>query len=151
MTHLYEFSISAQLSGAILLLFWCVSKISKNVLDMCFPGVIFAKRKETGELYIEKELVQRKVKNILLNVWAFVYIVAGYLSSVFCENDMKNLWNKFLWIVGMTAIFIVLTQCTSKYVSAAWGKEDRILTDEEIEKYNIPTTTTEQDIAELFK
>lgn len=151
MTHLYEFSISAQLSGAILLLFWCFSKISKNVLDMCFPGVIFAKRKETGELYIEKELVQRKVKNILLNVWAFVYIVAGYLSAVFCENDMKNLWNKFLWIVGMTAIFIVLAQCTSKYVSAAWGKEDRILTDEEIEKYNIPTTTTEQDIADLFK
>lgn len=151
MTYLYEFSISAQLSGAILLLFWCFSKISKNVLDMCFPGVIFAKRKETGELYIEKELVQQKVKNIFLNVWAFVYIVVGYLSNIFCENDMKNQWNKFLLIVGMTTIFIVLAQRASQYVSVAWGKEDRILTDEEIEKYNIPTTATEQDIADLFK
>lgn len=118
---------------------------------MCFPGVIFAKRKETGELYIEKELVQQKVKNIFLNVWAFVYIVVGYLSNIFYENDMKNQWNKFLLVVGMTIIFIVLAQRASQYVSVAWGKEDRILTDEEIAKYNIPTTATEQDIAELFK
>lgn len=39
MTHLYEFSISAQLSGAILLLVWCFSKISINVLDMCWSYV----------------------------------------------------------------------------------------------------------------
>ena len=96
------------------------------------------------------ELPLRLCCIIILNVWVFVYIVAGYLSSGFSENDMKNLWNKFLWIVGMTTIFIVLAQGVSKYVSAAWGKQDKILTDEEIEKYNIPTIATEQDIEELF-
>lgn len=89
MAYLYEFSISAQLSGAILLLFWCFSKISKNVLDMCFPRVIFAKRKETGELYIEKEIVQQKVKNIFLNVSALLF---DYDDKI--KREIKKLYGK---------------------------------------------------------
>ena len=64
MMYLYEFSIAAQLSGAIILLIWCFSKVSKNVLDMCFPSVVFAKRKESGEVYIDRHIIQQKDKTI---------------------------------------------------------------------------------------
>ena len=146
----YAISISFQLSGSLILLLWSFSKVSTNVLDMCFPGVIFAKRNKAGNLYIEKEMVQQKVKTILLNVWAFFYISVGYLLNVFSENDADQLWLNFVLIVILTPICLLLARFASKYVSAAWGKEDRILTDDEIEKYSIPTEATEQEILDLL-
>lgn len=150
MTYLYELSISLQLSGALILMLWCFSKVSDNVLDMCFPGVVFAKRNEHGELYIAKEMIRQKVKTIFLNVWAFIYIAIGYLTSVFAENDMEQPWCKLILIVAMTALFLVIAYCATKYISVAWGKEDHILTEEEIEKYDIPSETTDDEILNLF-
>lgn len=150
MMLIYELSISLQLSGALILLLWCFSKISVNVLDMCFPGVIFAKRKKNGKLYIDKVIIRQKANTIFLNIWAFVYISIGYLVSVFAENDMEYPWCKFFLIVVMTTLFLLVACLASKYVSAAWGKEDRILTDEEIEKYGIPTEVTEDEIQNMF-
>lgn len=150
MTLIFELSISLQLSGALILLLWCFSKVSNNVLDMCFPGVVFAKRNENGELYIAKEMIRQKVKTIFLNVWAFIYIALGYLTSVFAENDMDQPWYKLILIVAMTALFLVIAYFASQYISAAWGKVDRILTEEEIEKYDIPSEATDDEILNLF-
>lgn len=150
-SYIYEFSISMQLSGALILLLWCFSKISTNAIDMCFPGVIFAKRKDSGEPYIEKGVIQNKVKTIFLNMCAFVYISIGYLVSVFAENDMEKPWCKLLLIVVMTIIFLSVAYLISRYMSAAWGREDRLLSEEEIEKYNIPTEISEHEIEGLFE
>lgn len=151
MLYLYVFSISAQLSGALILLLWSCSKIGTNVLDMCFSGVTFAKRNNSGEVYIEKETIRRKVKTIFLNVWAFIYIAFGYLTSVFAPNNEENLWLKAILIIGFTAILLLIAVICSQYVSAAWGRTDRVLTAEEVIKYNVPTTVSEQEISELFK
>ena len=91
MPYLYEFSISMQLSGSLILLIWCFAKISTNVLDMCFPGVIFAKRKENGDLYIDKELIRQKIKNIFLNIFAF------FISSLVMQRPffLRIIWKNY--------------------------------------------------------
>lgn len=150
MNNLYEISISLQLSGALLLLLWSFSKMSTNVLNMCFPGVVFAKRKENGDLYIEKAIIKRKVETILLNVCAFVFIAAGYLYSIFAENDLNNPMDKCCTIVLLTVLFLIAACVISKCIAAACAKKDHILTEEEIEKYNIPTYMTEQEVSDLF-
>ena len=63
MTLIFELSISLQLSGALILLLWCFSKVSNNVLDMCFPGVVFACK--------ERKL---KFKGKKAMVWAILLI-----------------------------------------------------------------------------
>lgn len=67
MKNFYEISISLQLSGAVLLLLWSFSKMSKNVLNMCFPGIVFASRRDNGDTYIDRDIIRSKVKTILLN------------------------------------------------------------------------------------
>ena len=53
-------------------------------------------------------------------------------------------------IAGMTIAFMFAAKFISWLMSVVWGKEDRILTDKEIEKYNIPTEAIEQEILDLF-
>ncbi len=73
-----------------------------------------------------------------MNVSAFIYISIGYLTSVFTENNMENPWYKLVLIIITTALLILIAYYTARHMSAAWGKEDRILTDEEIENITFP-------------
>lgn len=150
MNYWHELSISLQLSGALLLLLWSFSKVSKNVLNMCFPGIVFAKRKENGDVYIDRDIIRSKVKTILLNVCAFCYITAGYLLPIFSDDSVKNQWFTFELIVVLTVVFLVSAYLISMLVSVVWIRKDRILTDDEIAEYNIPTYATEQEILDLL-
>lgn len=150
MNYWYELSISLQLSGALLLLLWSFSKMSKNVLNMCFPGIIFAERKENGDVYIGRDIIRSKVKTILLNICAFCYIDAGYLLPVFSDDSVKNQWFTFGLIIVLTILFIVSAYLISIFVSVIWIRKDRILTEDEIAEYNIPTYATEQEILDLL-
>jgi len=104
MEYLYEFSISAQVTGAIILLFWCFSKVSKNALDMCFSSVSCVDRDEEGNCIIKKELLQSNVKKIFLNIWAFICIVLGYFTSIFTTNEGA----KVCVIIVITMLLCVL-------------------------------------------
>ena len=72
------------------------------------------------------------------------------MASVFAENDMIKPWCKIVLIIVLTTIFLMIAKFASQYIAVAWGKEDRILTDEEIEKYNIPMEATKEEVSELF-
>jgi len=150
MNYWHEVSISLQLSGALLLLLWSFSKWSKNVLNMCFPGIIFAERKDNGDVYIGKDIVRSKVKTIILNVCAFFYIAAGYLLPIFSDDHIENQWLTLGIIVLFTIIFLICAHLIAKLVSVRWIKTDRVLTDDEIKEYNIPTYATEQEILDLL-
>lgn len=150
MKNLYEISISLQLSGAVLLLLWSFSKVSKNVLNMCFPGIVFASRRDNGDTYIDRRIIRSKVKTILLNVCAFCYITVGYLLPIFSDTDIEDRMYTFVSVVGLTIIFIVSAYVISTLVSKVWIRKDRILSDDEIAEYNIPSEANEQEVCELF-
>lgn len=150
MKNLYEISISLQLSGAVLLLLWSFSKMSKNVLNMCFPGIVFASRRDNGDTYIDRNIIRSKVKTILLNVCAFCYITLGYLLPIFSDSNTENRLYTFVSVVVLTIIFIVGAHLISKLVSIVWIRKDRTLTDDEIAEYNIPSEAIEQEVLALF-
>ena len=150
MKNLYEISISLQLSGAVLLLLWSFSKMSKNVLNMCFPGIVFASRRANGDTYIDRNIIRSKVKTILLNVCAFCYITLGYLLPIFSDSNTENRLYTFVSVVVLTIIFIVGAHLISKLVSIVWIRKDRTLTDDEIAEYNIPSEAIEQEVLALF-
>lgn len=150
MKNLYEISISLQLSGAVLLLLWSFSKMSKNVLNMCFPGIVFASRRENGDVYIDRDIIRSKVKTILLNVCAFCYITVGYLLPIFSESNTENQMYTFVSVVVLSVVFIVSAHFISKLVSIVWIRKDRTLTDDEITEYNIHSEVSEQEVLALF-
>lgn len=80
---LFEFSIAAQLAGAIILLLWSFGKVSRNAIEMCFPSIAAVDIDAEGNGILKKEILQKNVKKIFLNVWAFICITCGYIMNIF--------------------------------------------------------------------
>ena len=147
---LYEFSISSQLAGALILLIWSFKKVSRNALKMCFPGVTVIEVDDKGNGIIKKEKIRENVKTIFLNVWAFICILLGYLTSIFAQNDMQELWKKLVIVVIVTILLVLVGVAVSTYMSKAWGQKDYTLSSNELEKYDLLTEMTKEDVEKMF-
>lgn len=55
---LFEFSIAAQLAGAIILLLWSFGKVSRNAIEMCFPSIAAVDIDAEGNGILKKEMGQ---------------------------------------------------------------------------------------------
>lgn len=148
---LYEFSVACQMAGAIILLIWSFSKVSKNAIEMCFSGISVIGIDNEGKGVLEKEKLQKNVSKIMLNVYAFTCIAIGYLTSVFAQNDMENLWVKVFYICLITSILIAIGMKSSLFISKYWFQEDVKLSNEAIERYEALIPITSNDINSLFK
>ena len=58
---------------------------------MCFPSIAAVDTDSEGNGILKKDILQRNVEKIFLNVWAFTCIVFGYIMSIFTSNDMEYL------------------------------------------------------------
>lgn len=148
---LFEFSIAFQLAGAIILLLWSFGKVSKNAVEMCFPSIAAVDTDSEGNGILKKEILQKNVEKIFLNIWAFACIVIGYLLSVFSSNDMKYLIEKATIVVITTVFFVVIGQISARYLSKGWFKNDVKLSPEEMEKMNVLSPISEKDLLDMFK
>ena len=146
---LFEFSIAAQLAGAIILLLWSFGKVSRNAIEMCFPGIATVDIDAEGNGILKKEILQKNVKKIFLNVWAF--IICGYIMNIFSSNDMEKTILKAIVIVVITALLIAIGFASAGYMSKGWFKNDVKLSPEEMEKLNVLSPIPEKDIIDMFK
>ena len=148
---IFEFSIAAQLSGAIILLLWSFGRVSKNAVEMCFPSIVALDTDSEGNGILKKEVLQKNVEKIFLNVWAFVCITIGYIMSIFSSNDMENPIKKAAIIVVITIVLIAVGYISARYVSKGWFKNDVKLSPAELEKVNVLTPISEKEIDDMFK
>lgn len=148
---LFEFSIAFQLAGAIILLLWSFGKVSKNAIEMCFPSIAAVDTDSEGNGILKKDILQRNVEKIFLNVWAFTCIVFGYIMSIFTSNDLEYLLEKVIIVVLTTVILIVVGHIAARYLSKGWFKDDVKLSPEEMEKMNILSPISEKDLLNMFK
>lgn len=148
---LFEFSIAAQLAGAIILLLWSFGKVSRNAIEMCFPSIAAVDTDEDGKGILKKEILQKNVEKIFLNVWAFSCIICGYIMSIFASNDMENLIFKAIMVVLITIILIIIGYVCARYMSKGWFKNDVKLSQDEMEKMNVLSLSSEKDIMDMLK
>lgn len=148
---LFGFSIAFQLAGAIILLLWSFGKVSKNAIEMCFPSIAAVDTDSDGNGILKKDILQKNVEKIFLNVWAFTCIVFGYIMSIFTSNDMRYLVEKVVLVVLTTVILIVVGYKSARYMSKSWFKNDVKLSPEDMEKLNVLSPISEKDLLNMFK
>ena len=57
---LFEFSMAAQLAGAIILLLWSFGKVRKNAIEMCFPSIVAVDIDSEGDGILKKRGTAKK-------------------------------------------------------------------------------------------
>lgn len=80
-------SISLQLSGAVILLLWCLKGASKEqVVRKYFPGSNTVKRDDEDNCKLSKEKLQAITSEVYVNALAFVDLIIGYLIAYFVKD-----------------------------------------------------------------
>ena len=148
---LFEFSMSAQLAGAIILLLWSFGKVRKNAIEMCFPSIVAVDIDSEGNGILKKEVLQKNVEKIFLNVWALACIVCGYIMAIFTSNNMEYTLEKAVVVALLTTLLIIIGYISARYMSKGWFKDDVKLTQEDMEKMNVLSPFSEKDIDSLFE
>ena len=148
---LFEFSMAAQLAGAIILLLWSFGKVRKNAIEMCFPSIVAVDIDSEGNGILKKEVLQKNVEKIFLNVWALACIVCGYIMVIFTSNNMEYTLEKAVVVALFTILLIIIGYISARYMSKGWFKDDVKLTKEDMEKMNVLSPISEKDIDSLFE
>ena len=105
---IYLLSISFQLSGALILIFFCWGNIERKVLNKVFPANSVMERNDDNKVVISRDKLFRAYKEVWLNRIAFILLGLGYLLSVFGSNEGINLWLGFiLLIIGSVVIMMI--------------------------------------------
>ena len=72
------------------------------------------------------------------------------MLPIFSDSNTENRLYTFVSVVVLTIIFIVGAYAISTLVSIVWIRKDRILSDDEIAEYNIPSEANEQEVQAMF-
>ncbi len=150
----YAISISLQIAGAILvtiLSYFKVTKMNKNIIDICFRELSAIKGYDkNGNGIIKKDTVQERVSEIYRNMFATAYIIVGYLSSIFIPNDMLEPKIKLICIIIILTIMLTaLGYYIPDVVSKIQFKDDIIIPKDELVKNDI--TVGNNAIDEIMK
>lgn len=104
----YLLSLSLQIAGSFILIYFCWGKTKSLVFNTIFPANTAIHREEDNTVIICKHKLINAHKKILLNRIAFIFIGMGYLLSVFGSNEGLCRWMGMLLIVIMSAIIMAL-------------------------------------------
>ena len=142
-------SIAFQLSGAILLMvkFW--GKRKEEILQQYFNSSESICRDDGEEVVLRKEKLQKIFKEIYLTRFSFVYIVLGYLLSVFDLSISKCC--AILAILLISSILILFAFSVSTLICRTkYSKDLKILYDEAVEKGNATQIMSKEEVEEII-
>ncbi len=149
MNLIYEISIAAQLAGSIILSFGCFTKIRENALKMCFPGSNIALRDKNNNCIIDKGLLQKNAQKIILTRYSFICLTVGYLLSIFCGDNTRKPWISFVIVLSIISLMLLFGYLISIVISKEMYKSDQIVPYEQLEKLDVDTCITEEEINSL--
>ena len=141
-------SIALQLSGAVLLIIKFWGNLRIEILQQYFNSPESICRDNGEEVPLHKEKIQKIIKKVYLTRVSFIYIVLGYLLSVFDLSISKC--SGVLIILSFTLVLILLAYSVSIFICRiTYSKYLKISYDEAIEKGNAPQEMSSKEVEEL--
>lgn len=128
---LYFILIALQVSGALILILFCWGNTEKRVLNTIFPANTSVHREDDDTVIISKDKLFKAHKEILLNRNAFLFIGAGYLLSLFGDNDGICVCMGLIVVLIMSVAFMGIGWLTAYLVAKLSNRNDRIYSYEE--------------------
>ena len=143
-------SISLQLSGAIILLLWCLKGASKEqVVRKYFPGSNIIKRDDEGNCRLSKEKLQVITSEVYINALAFIDLILGYLITYFVKGTYSPCCAVVLTVI-LTIVLIVFEKFVAKKLAAKKYSQDLVIPYSYLEKYGVDTSITDKEIEDMF-
>ena len=144
-------SISLQLSGAVLLLLWCLKGASKEqVVRKYFPGSNTVKRDDEDNCTLSKERLQAITSEVYVNALAFVDLILGYLIAYFVQNTIEPIMAVILTVL-LTIVMIALERVIAQKLAKRKYSEDLVIPYSYLEKYGVDTFSTIKEIDDIFR
>ena len=151
-TFFYIISISLQVSGSLLLMFFSLSTSRAKVIKKFINKDIVTK---TGsELIYNEEEFKETFRTIYLNRCSFGFIALGSIFSILGDADYCNNWIIFIGIILFTFILSALAYLLVGILIKHLKKVNDKLSSKELEENNIKPSVefaTNKDIDKLFK
>ena len=129
---MYLFSLSLQVTGALILIIFCLGNTERCVLNTIYPANTDMHREENNTVIIRKEKLYKAHYQVLLNRNAFIFIGAGCLFSLFGSNDGINPWLGLIVVAFVSALLIGSVVLVARLIASCRNKEDKIYPYEEL-------------------
>jgi hypothetical protein len=133
----YIFSISLQIAGALLLIFFLISTKRENIIRNFFGRGIILKNGNTKEIIYNKEAFLEEYRNAYLNKCSFIYIAVGYVLGIFGELKPECKLVAFFMVVLLSMLIMFLSIFGSKFLVKIFIKKSGDITDDELKKLGI--------------
>jgi len=142
-------SISLQLSGAVILLLWCLKGASKEqIVRKYFPGSNIAKRDDNDNCVLSKEKLQSITSEVYVNALAFVDLIIGYLSAYFVKETFVPVVAVAL-TAFLTAILIAFEYIIAGKFAAHKYPEDMIIPYSYLKEHGVETFMTGKEVHDM--
>ncbi len=143
-------SISFQLSGAIILLLWCLNGAKKEqIIREYFPGSNTIKRDDDDNCILSKDRLQMITKEVYVNVMAFGNLIIGYLLTYFAVRTCTPVYAIGL-TVFLVVIIIAVEELLAKLFAAMKYSKDIIVPYDLLEKYGVDTFATDKEVSDML-
>ena len=124
-------SVDLQVSGALILIFFSWGNTERRVLNTIFPANANVHRDDDDTVVISMGKLFKAHKEILLNRMAFIFICAGYLLSLFGDNDGICVCMGLIVVLIMSVAFMGIGWLTAYLIAKLSNRNDRIYSYEE--------------------
>ena len=143
-------SISLQLSGAVILLLWCLKGASKEqIVRKYFPGSNTVKRDDEDNCVLSKEKLQSITSEVYVNALAFVDLIIGYLSAYFVKGTFIPIAAVALTALLTTALIACEYVIARKFAAYKYPA-DMIIPYSYLEKYGVDTFATDKEVNDML-
>lgn len=147
-------AIALQTAGALLLIVNVWGKTRKRIIDMYFPKYVFANKKTSSIIMLDRDEVRNCALNLYLNRIAFIYIAIGYFLGIYGEIKNCSKENLSIAVIFGSMILVVVGYFWAKGVSKLLYREDLPIDIEEVPKgvEILPTDEEwEEEIGNIFE
>lgn len=132
---LFITSFSFQISGAVLLLLWSLTKCDKKIKKMSTESNLYWRTiDDKGEkICLPKEKLQENAKMVYKNIFAFFDILIGYFSAIFLGETQQCTCKKFVGVLISVFIIVLVEILIAKWIAKIKYKNDQDVYTNEIE------------------
>ena len=143
-------SISLQLTGAVILLLWCLKGANKEqIVRKYFPGSNTVSRDDDDNCVLKKEKLQEITSEVYVNALAFVDLIIGYLVAYFVTETFDPMVAVALTIL-LTLVLILTEHIIARKLAACKYPEDIIIPYSDLEKHGVETFATDKEVSDMF-
>lgn len=121
---LYTVSVLFQLSGALILIFFCWGKTEHKMLKTIFPANVSMKRNENNKVIISKKNLRKAYTEVWLNRIAFIFLGLGYGINIFSNSEGIVPWIGFLIVVLGSIILMYFGNIIANSIAKKHSKCD---------------------------